>query len=224
MARLFAYNDGKSPHISLRLRPLRSDDEQRASVWTTLQPEDTVPNDHPLRPLRAMLNAILVDSSSRVRATRTCSATSTSRWTERSSRHGRVTRASARSPIVTTTAPSGATKPSIFAVPSAATRRTFRRRTPTRGSIERVPRRRRFWVIWGHALRENRHGLIIDVETTRATGTAEREAAITMLQRLRRGDRITVGADKAYDTADFVARVRDAGGAARRPERCSPPR
>jgi len=42
---------------------MRSDDEQRASVWTTLQPDDTVPSDHPLRPVRTMVNAILSELS-----------------------------------------------------------------------------------------------------------------------------------------------------------------
>jgi len=62
----------------------------------------------------------------------------------------------------------------------------------------------------GHVLMENRHGLCVDVLVTRATGTAEREAALTMLRR-QRGNGLrprTLGADKAYDTADFVAAVR----------------
>ncbi|GMM61940.1 hypothetical protein NUTIK01_27300 [Novosphingobium sp. IK01] len=60
----------------------------------------------------------------------------------------------------------------------------------------------------GHVLMENRHGLVIDATLTHATGTAEREAALTMLERLDGCHRITLGADKAYDTADFVANLR----------------
>lgn len=41
-----------------------------------------------------------------------------------------------------------------------------------------------------------------------ATGTAEREAALSLIDGLRRGRRITLGADKAYDVADFVAALR----------------
>jgi transposase len=65
----------------------------------------------------------------------------------------------------------------------------------------------------GHVLMENRHGLCVDVLVTRATGTAEREAALTMLRRQRRNGirRRTLGVDKAYDTADFVAQVRTEG-------------
>ena len=60
----------------------------------------------------------------------------------------------------------------------------------------------------GHLLMENRQGLIVDAVLTHATGTAEREAALTMLERLQGRHRITLGADKAYDVADFIAKLR----------------
>ena len=61
----------------------------------------------------------------------------------------------------------------------------------------------------GHALMENRSGLVVDVETTEANGTAEREAATEMVQRsVRAGS--TLGADKGYDTAGFVQDMRQA--------------
>ena len=46
---------------------------------------------------------------------------------------------------------------------------------------------------------------------TPATGTAEREAAVAMVEELADGKRITLAADKAYDTADFVAEMRRLG-------------
>jgi transposase len=62
----------------------------------------------------------------------------------------------------------------------------------------------------GHALMENRNGLAVDVETTLATGTAEREAAKAMVERtVKRGS--TLGADKNYDVAGFVAALREQG-------------
>jgi hypothetical protein len=63
----------------------------------------------------------------------------------------------------------------------------------------------------GHALMENRSGLIVDAELTRATGTAERHAALAMLEGVARetGRRVTIGADKGYDAADFVMEVRE---------------
>ena len=63
----------------------------------------------------------------------------------------------------------------------------------------------------GHLLMENRHGLIVDARATIADGFAEREAATTMLSthwRFAPPRRRTVGADKAYDTGDFVDQVR----------------
>lgn len=60
----------------------------------------------------------------------------------------------------------------------------------------------------GHVLMENRNGLAVDVMVTQARGTAEREAAVHMLGRRRRRGRITLAADKGYDTADFVAALR----------------
>jgi hypothetical protein len=64
----------------------------------------------------------------------------------------------------------------------------------------------------GHLLMEHRSALIVDVEFTQADGYAERDAARTMLERLpRRARRRTIAADKAYDTAGFVADVRAMG-------------
>jgi len=61
----------------------------------------------------------------------------------------------------------------------------------------------------GHVLMENRNGLVVDVMVTQATGRAEREAALEMLERVPGTRRITVGADKNYDTFDFVAECRE---------------
>lgn len=62
----------------------------------------------------------------------------------------------------------------------------------------------------GHVLMENRNGLAVDVLLTQATGTAEREAALVMLDRQPGSrHRVTLGADKAYDTRDFVAACRE---------------
>jgi transposase len=64
----------------------------------------------------------------------------------------------------------------------------------------------------GHLLMENRNALIVDAELTAATGYAERDTAAEMLRRLPKTKRRrTIGADKGYDTAGFVAEVRDLG-------------
>ncbi len=61
----------------------------------------------------------------------------------------------------------------------------------------------------GNLLIENRNGLIITTEVFQANGTAERDAALVMLEQLPGTNRVTVGADKAYDTRDFVAECRN---------------
>ncbi len=63
-----------------------------------------------------------------------------------------------------------------------------------------------------HVLTENRHGFIVDTAVTAATGTAERDAAIVMLGDLPLTTRrLTVGADKGYDTRAWVRAVRTMG-------------
>ena len=60
----------------------------------------------------------------------------------------------------------------------------------------------------GHALMDNRHGLIVDTRATQAGGRAERESALAMLEARPGKNRLTVGADKGYDTKDFVEGLR----------------
>jgi len=62
----------------------------------------------------------------------------------------------------------------------------------------------------GHALMENRNGLIVDAVTTRASGHAERLAALALIEpHADRPHPVTLAADKAYDTADFVMELRE---------------
>ncbi len=61
-----------------------------------------------------------------------------------------------------------------------------------------------------HALMENRNGLLVDLRIAEANGTAERDVALQMLdEELPGARRITVGADKAYDTREFVRDCRE---------------
>src|SRR5438477_10132639 len=60
----------------------------------------------------------------------------------------------------------------------------------------------------GNVLIENRNGLVVDTELLQCNGTAERDAAMLMAERVEGTERITVGADKAYDTKDFVSEMR----------------
>jgi transposase len=63
----------------------------------------------------------------------------------------------------------------------------------------------------GHLLMEHRSGLIVRATVTPATGYGERQAAVEMIADLPGGHRITVAADKAYDTRDFIADLRGMG-------------
>jgi transposase len=61
----------------------------------------------------------------------------------------------------------------------------------------------------GHVVIDNGHGLVVNAEATPATGWAEREAAVAMASALPHG--ATLGADKSYDTRDFVEALRSLG-------------
>jgi transposase len=61
----------------------------------------------------------------------------------------------------------------------------------------------------GNLLIENRNGLIVTTELLQANGTSERDAALVMIEQIPGDNRVTVGADKAYDTKDFVAECRN---------------
>jgi transposase len=60
----------------------------------------------------------------------------------------------------------------------------------------------------GHVLMENRHGLVVRPAVTQASGTAERDAALGLVETLPGSHRITLGGDKNYDTRDFVDSLR----------------
>jgi len=61
----------------------------------------------------------------------------------------------------------------------------------------------------GHVLMENRHGLVTRAQATIATGTAEWDTAEDLVEAVAGGRHLTVGADKAFDTAEFVQALRD---------------
>jgi hypothetical protein len=63
----------------------------------------------------------------------------------------------------------------------------------------------------GHALMENRCGLLVDVRVTEANGRCEREAAIDMLNEADAAEAATLGADAGYDARSFVEACRDLG-------------
>lgn len=61
----------------------------------------------------------------------------------------------------------------------------------------------------GNVLIENRNGLVVDTKLLQCNGTAERDAALLMAERLEGNERVTLAADKGYDTKDLVQEMRD---------------
>jgi transposase len=61
----------------------------------------------------------------------------------------------------------------------------------------------------GNVMIENRNGLVVDIELLPPSGTAERDAAMVMAERIKGTERVTIAADKGYDTKDFVMVMRD---------------
>lgn len=66
----------------------------------------------------------------------------------------------------------------------------------------------RLWFL-GHVLMENRHGLLVDDELTRASGHAKHLAALAMLDRLPTVEPATLGAEQGFDAKDFVLELRE---------------
>jgi transposase len=60
----------------------------------------------------------------------------------------------------------------------------------------------------GHVLMENRNGLLVQTFLTEATGRAERETAMLMVEAIPNGNRVTLGGDKNYDTRELVRELR----------------
>jgi len=96
------------------------------------------------------------------------------------------------------------------------TRRTRATTDPEARLYKKAPGQEARLAYLGHVLMENRSGLAVGGTLTLATGKAEREAALALVRprrpgKRRRRKRITLGCDKAYDTADFVRTLREHG-------------
>jgi len=92
---------------------------------------------------------------------------------------------------------------------SGRTRRTHRRRDPDAKMARKGKGKEAKLSYNGNLLVENRNGLIVNTEVFEANGTAERDAALVMLEQIPGTKQVTVGGDKGYDTADFVAECRN---------------
>ncbi len=63
----------------------------------------------------------------------------------------------------------------------------------------------------GHVLTENRNGLVVGAKLTQASGYAEREAALELVEQIEGSHPVTLGADRGYDVRSFIEAVRDRG-------------
>src|SRR5436305_6733741 len=90
----------------------------------------------------------------------------------------------------------------------AATKHTNQRQMPMHDWHARAAGTKRNWPIVAMCLIENRNGLVVDAELLQANGTAERDAALLMTERIGGSKRVTVAADKGYDAKEFVQEIR----------------
>jgi transposase len=74
--------------------------------------------------------------------------------------------------------------------------------------IKKAPGVGAFLSFMGHCVMENRNGLVVAGEVSQASGTAERDSALRMGRLLQGAHQKTLGADKGYDTKDFVGDIR----------------
>src|SRR5712691_8449188 len=146
--------------FSKEAHAMRGDDQQQGAMYSYLSPEARVPQDHPLRAIRAMVDQVLAELSPE--------------FDRLYARTGR---------------------------PSIAPEKLLR------ALLLQVL----YTVRSERLLMDNRHGLAVATRVTPASGTAEWEAAHQMVRPLARGRRLTLGGDKAFDTREFVERLRARG-------------
>jgi hypothetical protein len=149
-------------------------------MFSDISLEERVPASHPLRKLRALVDALLATMDREFEAV-----------------YARRGRPSVPPEI-------------MLKVPPARRRRTHESTTDADARLfKKSPGDKSRLCHMGHILMENRNGLIVDVEITHASGTAEREAALAMIgRRPNRHRRATVGADKGYDCKAFITGCR----------------
>src|SRR5262244_872974 len=244
---------------------MRGDEDGQADVWSYIPLEQRVPADHPLRPMRAMVDAILVELSpqfnqlySRV-GRPSIPPDLLFRWFVGLKADGRIWDATVFTKnrqrlldgeiaraffdrVVAQARERGLLSDEHFTVDGTlieawASLKSFKptgapptppddpgnptvnfhgeRRSNATHASTTDPEARLFrkgdsheakLYYQGHVLMENRHGLAVDGSLTPATGFAEREQALAMATQLPTG--ATLGADKSYDTRDFVDGLR----------------
>jgi hypothetical protein len=141
------------------------------------------------------------------RGSQTCSRTSTSAWMEPSSKPGRVRRVfSGNRPAVP---PDDPGNPTVDFHGEKRSNETHQSSTDPDARLARKSGGHESKLAYcGNVLIENRNGIVVDTALLQCSGMAERHAAMIMTERVEGVERITLGADKGYDTKEFVKEMR----------------
>src|SRR5438067_1208742 len=164
---------------------MRGNDEQQLDVFSYISPEERVPQDHPLRPLRVMTDEAPQQLQPRF-----------------NNLYAKIGR-----PSIPPEDPGNAT---VDFHGEKRSNQTHASKTDPDAKMARKGKGKEAKLSYnGNLLVENRNGLIVNTEVFEANGTAERDAALVMLEQIPGTKHVTVGGDKGYDTADFVAECRN---------------
>src|ERR1700734_4126426 len=180
---------------------MRGNDNQQLGVFSYVNPEQRVPQDHPLRPLRAMADEALRDLLSDEHFT--VDGTLLEAWAGQKS-FRRV------DDNYELPAESGeGSNPTLNFHGERRTNQTHCSTTDPDAMLARKSRATGAVLAYrGHLLTENRNGLVVATLTTQAYGSAERDAALLMTESPPGTHRVTLGTDKGYDAREFIAELR----------------
>jgi len=186
---------------------MRGDDPKQGANWSYISPEARVPKEHPLRAIRTMVERALAELDPVFR-----------RMYSPIGRPSIPPELLLRALVLQLTpkdAPTGKDGTPGGAGDFKGQRRSNETHQSTTDPDARLYRKgsgqEAKLCYLGHVLLENRHGLAVGGILTQAGGTAEREAALALITQVPRAAHVTLGCDKAYDSADFVAHARAAG-------------
>src|SRR5229473_2376580 len=211
---------------------MRGDDQQQNHIFSYLSPEARVRKDHPLRAIRAMVDEVLMQLSRRfdgmyakvgrpsiapekllraqllqmlysIRSEHfTVDGTLLEAWAGAKSFQPKDKRPSPP--------PDDPGNPTVNFRGEQRSNDTHESKTDPEALLARKGEGKESKLSYnGNLLVENRNGLIVDAEVFQANGTAERDAALVMLEKLPGTQPVTVGGDKGFDTHGFVAECRN---------------
>src|SRR5438128_2205550 len=168
---------------------MRGSDIQQSELFSYGSVEERIPANHPLRAIRAMVDEALK---------------------EMSGRFDRIYGKDGDQDPLNPQPPDHGGNPTVNWHKEKRANDTHESRTDPMARLYKKTRGAEARLGYlGHVLTENRNGLVVDVRLTQAGGTAEREAALTMLTSKPACRRITLGGDRGYDTRGFVAATRE---------------